>query len=183
VTASNSSVWWKFCQLPDHDGLANDGPDTRWGWTFETWITARRWQGKQDASRATFNAFTQAQFGTLAQAFFWNRQSAGLMPAGVDVSVIDWTWTSGGAAFDIQRWLGFSGGDLDGMIGPKTVAAMIAKASPASVAQTIHDMRLQYYQDIGLVVVEEPGVAYSGEDPGLAFRTDDCLTLAKGLIV
>jgi lysozyme family protein len=181
MPGSSFPVWWQFVMLPDHDGLAADGPDTRWGWVFETWVTARRWQGMTDCSRTTFNAWTQAQFGTLAQAFFWNRQSAPLMPYGVDVSVIDWTWTSGGAVYDIQRWLGFTGSELDGMLGPKTVAALIAKGSPADVAQTIHTMRVQYYEDIGIIVANGDGT-YSGDDPGLGYRADDCLTLAMSLI-
>lgn len=182
MTATNFSVWWQFCQLPDHDGLASDGPDTRWGWTFPTWVVARRWQGRREASRATFESFSQTEFCVLAEAFFWRRQGGVLMQPGMDVSVIDWVWTSGGAAFDIQRDLGFSGRDLDGLIGPKTVTAMrLEYPNPARYVRHIHDMRLRYYEDIGLVVPEGPG-AYIGPDPGLGLRADDCLRLALGLI-
>jgi lysozyme family protein len=175
VTAANFPTWWQFCQLPEHDGQAQDGPDTRWGWTFSTWITARRWYGYRSISRATFNAQTQAELGTLTNAFFWSRQGGILLPAGLDVSVIDWVWTSGGAVMDIQQNLGDV--TVDGYLGPQTAAALQVQADPL---QLIHDWRVAYYEAIGLVVANGDGT-YSGEDPGLGERADDCLELARQL--
>jgi lysozyme family protein len=176
MTASNFKAFWDFCQLPNHDGEAGDGPDTRWGFTFETWVSARRYEGYRDISRATFGEQTQMELEPLAQSFFWERQGGVLLPAGLDVSVIDWVWTSGGAVFDIQQRLGNVA--VDGWIGPETVKALTALSDPL---QAIHDWRIAYYVAIGLLVVLPEG--YHGEDPGLGYRTDDCLHLAESLVV
>lgn len=180
MTAFNFNAWWDFCQLPGNDGQADDASPgepyaTRYGFTYPTWITARRYAGFVDITMATFNGQTQAEMGTLALSFFWNRQGGVLMPSGVDVAVIDWVWTSGGAAMDIQRWLGVT---VDGFIGPHTVAAMVGKGSAKSVAQTVRDMRLKYYEDAGLLTI---GPQYGGTYPGLGTRADGCLALALSL--
>lgn len=180
---SNFSVWWQFCMLPNNDGQANDESPgepfaTRWGFTYPTWISARRYAGFRDTTMAAFNQQTKAQMGTLAHIYFWNRQGGNIMPSGVDVSVIDWLWTSGGAAYDIQRAFDTK---VDGLIGPNTVAAMRAFGSPNAVTIEIHALRLQYYEDCGLIV-SEGGGQYGGDYPGLGTRTDDCLTLAMGLL-
>lgn len=174
MTAASFNSWWGFCQLPNHDGLADDGPDTRWGFTFSTWVTARRYMGYRDISRATFDQQTQMEMEPLAQSFFWERQGGVLLPAGLDVSVIDWRWTSGGAIYDIQQNLGNV--SVDGWIGPKTATALMALPDPL---QSIHDWRIAYYVAIGLLVVLPEG--YHGEDPGLGYRTSDCLKLARTL--
>jgi lysozyme family protein len=180
---SNFPVWWRFCMLPGNDGQANDiSPGepfvTRWGFTFPTWIAARRYAGFRDATMATFNAQTQDQMGQAAYLFFWSRQGGNLMRSGEDVSVIDWLWTSGGAVYDIQRALDVS---VDGRIGPQTVAAMRAFGGTNAVMVEIHAMRLQYYEDCGLIV-SEGGGSYSGDYPGLGLRADACLKLAEGLV-
>lgn len=179
---TNFAAWWSFCMLPQHDGRADDtaggDPPTRYGFTYPTWVAAQRYGGMRDTSMATFNSFTMTQMGDLAHVFFWKRQGGSIMPSGVDVSVIDWLWTSGGAAYDIQRAFGVT---VDGIIGPQTVAAMRAFSTPNAVALKVHNMRLQYYEDCGLLV-DEGGGHYVGEYPGLGTRTDACLTLALGLV-
>lgn len=171
---SNFSAWWAFCQLPNHDGLANDGdnPPTRWGFTYPTWVAARRYVGFKDASMQTFLDAAQAEMGTLARSYFWNRQGGQEMPSGPDVVTMDWMWTSGGAVFDIQWQLGFQGDDIDGMIGPKTVERMKAYGTPLTTATMITAWRIAYYDDLGL----------RADYPGLYTRATDCLTMAKGLI-
>lgn len=180
---SNFAVWWKFCMLPNNDGQANDESPgepfaTRWGFTYPTWVSARRYEGFRDTTMATFNAQSQAQMGALAKVYFWTRQGGLMMPTGVDVSVIDWIWTSGGASYDIQRELGVK---VDGLIGPNTVAAMKAYGGQRLVATLIHHLRINYYVDCGLIV-DEGGGSYGGDYPGLGRRSDDCLTLALDLI-
>src|SRR5271156_5430686 len=101
---SNFPAWWAFCQAPNRDGLADDTDPsdgagvTRWGWTYDTWMSARAYAGQTDLSVQTFMTLSQAQAGTLAQAYFWNRLGGQRIPGGSDVSWIDFCWTSGGAA-------------------------------------------------------------------------------------
>lgn len=179
---NNFSAWWAFCQLPEHDGHAEDAAPgepwaTRWGFTYPTWCIARRHAGFRDISLATFNTQAQAQMGSLAQTFLWTRLYAHGMPAGVDVSVVDFAWTSGGAIFDIQRDLTVR---PDGVLGPVTLNAL-GRVGQA-YATRVRDLRVRYYEDLGLLVDEGDG-SYGGEDPGLGLRADACLALAKGLRV
>ena len=79
---------------------------------------------------------TQAGAGVLADAFYWERQNGDGMAPGSDISVIDWSWTSGGGIMEIQRRLGFTGNDVDGIIGPLTLARINARARRSSVSAT-----------------------------------------------
>lgn len=178
---ANFPAWWRFCQLPNHDGLANDSApgesfQTRWGFTYPTWVTARRWCGIQNVSQAVFAVQTQAAMEALAEKFFWGRQGGDLIPNGLDVVTIDWVWTSGGAAFEIQRRLGFQGFDVDGSIGPNT-ANRIAALGVAYIDQ-LTKWRKAYYDDLGFSA-KTPG--HAGVNPGLYSRADDCAALGKQL--
>lgn len=185
MTAASFEAWWDFCQLPDHDGHANDtprgslDPPTRWGFTYPTWVGARRYVGTRDASLATFMRQTQNDMRELAQAYFWDRQRADDLGAGNDVSVIDWSWTSGGAVREIQRELGFHGYDVDGVIGPRTLAAIESYIGPCfpgadvreTFLQAVRTWRCAYYDDLGLW----------HRYPGLYKRADRCAALAMRL--
>jgi lysozyme family protein len=137
--------------LPSNDGHAADGPGTRWGFILPTWQTARHYAGYNDMTAATFLTQTQAEMGDLAEVYFWDRLSADEMAAGVDASVIDWCWTSGGAITDIQRELGV--GD-DGVIGPLTLAAIAGE--PTFIAD-VCEWRMAYYDECGFRA-EYPGL-------------------------
>ena len=171
---SNFLAWWSFCQAPNRDGSADDtdpldhAGTTRWGWTYPTWMTARAYAGQTDLSSAAFMAMTQAQAGALAEAYFWDRLGGMKIPGGSDVSWIDFCWTSGGAAMEIQERLGIA---VDGIVGKQTIEA-IAVQHPATFIQQCHDWRIAYMDDMGL----------RSDDPGDYTRTDDCLALAKTLL-
>ena len=177
MSVANFAIWWNdFCQLPDHDGVADDSaPDekfvTRWGWTYETWTTARRWMRFKDTSWNTFGAMTQAEAGTLAHGFFWQRQGGDLIPPGLDIVTLDWVWTSGGAPFEIQQQLGFTGFDVDGSIGPHT-AAKIAGLGVAYI-DAMTGWRTSYYDELDFRDIY----------PGLYSRAADCAVLAKSIAI
>lgn len=185
MTAASFEAWWDFCQLPEHDGHANDtppgssDPPTRWGFTYPTWVRARRYIGTRDGSMATFLKQTQNDMRELAQCYFWDRRRADDMSAGNDISVIDWSWTSGGAIDEIQRELGFSGYDVDGAIGPKTLEAIESFVGPCfpgsdereTFPAAVHRWRYAYYDDLGL----------RHRYPGLYKRSERCFDLALRL--
>lgn len=152
--------------LPQFDGTAADGPTTRWGWTFPTWCDAMG-EPQSAAALLGFNAITEAQAGTLAQTYFWNRFGGAYLNSGVDVSFIDWRWTSGGATAYVQRALNCY---PDGIVGPKTIAAMNA-IPPMTIAQDIYDWRCAYYDSLG----------FRNRYPGLFTRAHSVLTLALSL--
>lgn len=174
MTTANFAPWWSLCQEPQNDGSANDSSPgepfiTRWGWTSPTWQIARRWCGETDLTLATFNAMTQAGAGVLADAFYWERQLADQMPPGTDISVIDFSWTSGGGVMEIQRQLGFTGSDVDGIIGPLTLARINARGS-AFIGECFA-WRNAYYDALG----------FRHEYPGLYRRAQQCFYLATKL--
>lgn len=165
---SHCLVWWEFCQAPDRDGHAEDGPGTRWGWTFPTWTDAIIYGHGSDVSGAAFQAMTQAQAGALAASYFWERLGGDKLNDGANISYIDWRWTSGGATLQVQKHLGIH---ADGVFGPQTLAAINA-VEPLLFCQSCRDWRVAYYDSIGL----------RQSDPGLYIRADQTLLIARDLI-
>lgn len=162
----NFPIWWAFCERPENDGSADDGPGTHWGWTYPTWAGARRYAGFADVSIVTFDAINQTAAGQLAQGYFWNRLGGRQMASGSDVCVIDWAWTSGGAIVEIQSMLGVS---PDNIVGPETIKAINSHPSFVVDCST---WRYDYYVSLGLAV----------EFPGLLTRSIACKTLALTLV-
>lgn len=167
---SNFAAWWALCQQPNNDGRADDAADdgagpTRWGWTYPTWGDARRYAGLPYPTLA-FDSMTQAQAGTLALVYFWNRLGGRRLNSGSDVSLIDWAWTSGGAVEEIQHHLGI---DNDGIVGPQTIVT-VNSAGPEFVARC-REWRVSYYNMLG----------FQTEFPGLYRRAADVLALARKL--
>jgi lysozyme family protein len=159
------NAWWSFVMLPNNDGLASDGPGTVWGWTYSTWRSAQLYSDTTDTSMPTFLAMTQDQAAELADIYFWSRMLAPNMAPGVNISVLDWAWTSGGAVAEIQAGIGVV---ADGVIGPGTLAALNA-AAPATLIANIYAWRVAYYNDLG----------YQTTYPGLYRRAQNCQTLAQ----
>ena len=170
----NFPTWWAFCQAADRDGHANDTDPTdgagvtRWGFTFATWCQARRYAGYSDISLATFMKMTQPEAEFLALDYFWDRLGADAMPAGSDISVIDWCWTSGGAVMEMQTHLGVQ---VDGIIGMMTIGA-INKMPPREFIEKCHEWRIAYYDALGLQT----------KYPGDYNRADYVLSVGDALI-
>lgn len=149
MAAETFGDWWAFNMLPSNDGLADDtppgsdDPPTRWGFTLPTWRYARRIAGFKDIRFATFMTQDQPDMAELARVYFWNRLLANVMPAGVDASVIDFAWTSGGAVMEIQYRLGIS---ADGIIGPITLRAITTRST---FIVDVCDWRRSYYDQCG----------------------------------
>lgn len=165
---TNFPTWWAFCQAPDRDGHAADGPGTRWGFIYPTFVDAVSYVAgpNGDTSIAAFDAATQANMEVLAQSYFWDRLGGRTLKTGVDVSFIDFCWTSGGATRLVQTNVGVY---ADGIVGPLTIAAI--NKHPTFV-QDINVWRKAYYDGLG----------FRSLYPGLYARADDILAVAKALI-
>lgn len=168
---NNFKAWWAFCQAPNRDGHANDEADdgagpTRWGFTYPTYVEAVTHIGGTP-SMTDFMTLEQDKAGALAKVYFWDRSGGGILPAGSDVSVVDWSWTSGGAVRDIQTKLGVV---VDGIVGPVTVGAVTMLATGYFSAACC-EWRRDYYDKLG----------FRERFPGLYDRADDCLALAMKL--
>jgi lysozyme family protein len=173
--ADNFPVWWSFCQRPENDGHASDAapgdPPTRWGFTYPTWCLAWRWvnaPNRADLSVTQFQSMTQDDMGGLARAYFWDRMHMPAMNKGADVSMMDFAWVSGGGIMEVQVLEGFTGADVDGVIGPKTLAAI--NGDPDFIDRCA-SARTAYYDAHG----------FQNEYPGLYRRTMQCRELALSL--
>lgn len=118
-------------------------------------------------SLENFKTLTQDKAGALAKLYFWDRNGGGILPAGADVSLVDWSWTSGGAVRETQAKLGI---DVDGIVGPQTVSA-VTMLGPGVFPMVCCDWRKAYYDHLG----------FRARFPGLYTRADDCLTMAMKL--
>ena len=173
MTAANFDVWWQFCQRPENDGREDDtppgssDPPTRWGFTYPTWSMARRYCGYRLVTMTQFVRQTRDDMRALARMFFWDRQFANDMSAGNDISVIDWTWTSGGAVYDIQEHLGLRDSrSCDGLIGPVTLGRI--ESFGPELPNDLCAWRKAYYDDHG----------FRQKYPGLYRRADQALDLS-----
>lgn len=111
---------------------------------------------------------TQDQAGALAWLWFWQRTRADEMAPGVDVSLVDWVWNSGGAVAEIQHHLGVK---VDGIVGPVTLAA-IGGRPDADFIQALCEWRISYYDVNG----------FRQRFPGLYTRATDCRDLSLTLV-
>jgi lysozyme family protein len=163
-------VWWDFCQAPERDGHADDTTTdgagaTRWGWTYPSWRAANRYVGSLRSDLGTFLGLDQTTARKLASAYYWRRMEAPAMPAGVDISIIDWVWTSGGAVADIQAWIG---APADGVIGPVTLS-MLREYRSQLLITNLSKLRIAYYDELGLL----------SRFPGLLARAVVCCKLSQ----
>ncbi len=174
---NNFSIWWNFCMLPNNDGAANDTADdgagtTRWGWTYPTWCDAMAHVGRAP-SLVEFNAMDKAGAGVLAESYFWNRQSGPQLPAGCDMSLVDWAWNSGAEGVEvIQEHLGkLYRGRIDGAAGPMTVQAITSYGQKAFI-NDVYTWRTDFLDECG----------FRNRFPGLYRRTKECRNIAIELM-
>jgi len=80
----------------------------------------------------------------LAWSYYWERLGMLDVRLGADISTVDWCWTSGGAALEIQKILDVQ--PLDGIIGDITIAAINADEA---YIDRVYGARVAYYNDLG----------------------------------
>jgi len=117
-----------FSLLPDNDGQAahcspgDNGSWTSWGVTRANWS---RWIGRS-ASITDMQAITSTDVTPLYRLWFWSTISGDDLPVGIDLCTFDMGVLAGehAAATQLQQVLGFTGADVDGDIGPVTLARL-----------------------------------------------------------
>jgi len=78
---------------------------------------------------------------------YWNKMRCDALPAGVGLSVFDFGVNAGPetSAQMLQWAVGLSGSDVDGAIGPHTIAA-VARRAPAILIDTLAAMQAAHYR-------------------------------------
>jgi len=149
---------------------SDPGGPTNWGITLRD----ARAYWKRDATASDVRAMPVAIAKGIYRSKYWAAMRCDDLPAGVDYAVFDYGVNSGvsRAAKVLQRLIGFIGGDVDGEIGDKTVAAA-AKADPGKLINAICDERLAFLQggqgEIRVVGLT-PGVQVAGTEAQIELR-------------
>lgn len=132
---------------PDREGGYSNHPDdpggiTNHGVTKAVW---EAWVGHPVAEK-TMRALTHADVAPLYRRKYWDRINGDALPSGIDYACFDAAVNSGpGRAV---KWLqGCVGVDMDGALGPKTLAAVRA-AAPKKLIEDYSKRRLSFLQDL-----------------------------------
>lgn len=110
-------------------GYANDpldnGGATMVGVTIGTYRSYCRYKGKKAPSVADLKAIPYKEWRDILHTMFWSKWKADLIEdQKVANMVVDWVWTSG--AGTIKRVQALLNVTQDGIVGPKTIAALNA---------------------------------------------------------
>ena len=128
------------------DDSADPGGATNMGITLATY---RQWSDDPDLGAAQVRDMTERTARAIYRALYWNPLRADALPAGVDLSVFDMGVNAGiwGSARLLQRALGFTGEEVDGCVGPETLAAA-AKFDPRSLIDDLAERQAAYYRSL-----------------------------------
>lgn len=124
---ANFSSCLAFTLAPENDGQPlhvtpqDPGGATALGITHTTLSV---WLGRV-ATVEDLKALTREEAGFIYEANYWHPINGDDLPPGVDLMVFDHGVTSGphAAVTQLQQVLGFTGIDVDGIVGPLTLAA------------------------------------------------------------
>jgi lysozyme family protein len=110
-----------------------------------TRATLERWL-KREVTSAEIRALTYEQAGEIYETWYWKPPRCGEMPRGVDLMVFDGSVNSGPerAVGWLQRAVGAK---VDGMVGPKTLAAL-AGAMPALAINRMAIYRMDFLRGL-----------------------------------
>src|SRR5215472_8640814 len=128
------------------DNPADPGGATNMGITL---ATLREWSEDPDLGLAQIEDLPLRTARAIYRSQYWNPLQSDALPKGVDLSVFDMgvnsgIWTS---ARLLQRALGFTGEEVDGSIGPETLAAA-ARVDARSVVDDLAIRQQAYYRGL-----------------------------------
>jgi lysozyme family protein len=128
------------------DDPADPGGATNMGITL---ATLRQWSDDQDLGPAQVEDITQRTAKAIYRSLYWNPLRADALPVGVDLSVFDMGVNAGiwRSARLLQAALGFTGDEVDGCVGPETLAA-VTKCNPRSLVDDLAARQAAYYRGL-----------------------------------
>ena len=132
--------------LHHEGGFSNNSADpggmTNLGCTKTTW---EEWVG-HPVDEKTMRALTPADVAPLYKRKYWDKIKGDELPAGIDYAVFDAAINSGpGRAV---KWLqGCVGADMDGALGPKTLA-LVAATDQKQLVEDYAKRRLSFLTDL-----------------------------------
>src|SRR5215831_18639306 len=136
--------------LREEGGYVDDPNDpggaTNMGITLATY---RQWSDDPGLGPAQVRGMTLRTARAIYRSLYWNPLRADALPAGVDLSVFDMGVNAGiwRSARLLQRALGFTGEEVDGSIGPETLAAADRFAA-RTLVNNLADWQTAYYRSL-----------------------------------
>lgn len=113
-----------------------------------TRATLSAWRGEQ-ASVADVRNLTRLEARQIYMALYWNPVRGDQLPRGLDLSVFDMAVNAGPrrSIMLLQRALRDNALEIDGAIGPMTLAA-VTRRSPRALIEEFYDLRMEYYRSL-----------------------------------
>lgn len=138
-----------FTLLPQNDGQpyhvtkGDPGKGTAWGVIQSTYDVYR---GSHKLPHQSVSLMTPAEREDIYRSGFW---TPGL-PAGVDLMVFDFAVTSGAGRSRefLQEELGFADDDVDGVVGPMTLAAVSKVPSTRTLVAKLGAKQEAFYKSL-----------------------------------
>jgi len=143
VTLSDTALAFTLAQEGGFaDNAADPGGATNKGITLATF---RDYQ--PGATVDELRQISDADVWRIYRLGYWNRMRCGDLAAGVGLSVFDFGVNAGPApSVKLLQWAsGLSGDDVDGIVGPHTIAAANRRA-PAILIDTLAAMQAAHYR-------------------------------------
>jgi lysozyme family protein len=128
------------------DDPADPGGATNMGVTP---ATLREWSDNQSLGVTQVRDMSLRTARAIYRTLYWNPLRADALPAGVDLSVFDFAVNAGiwRSARLLQRVLGFTADEVDGCIGPETLAAA-ASRSARLLVDNLAERQTAYYRGL-----------------------------------
>jgi lysozyme family protein len=136
--------------LREEGGYVDDPRDpggaTNMGITLATY---RQWSDDPNLGDVQVKDLTLQTAKAIYRSLYWNPLRADSLPPGVDLSVFDMGVNAGiwGSARLLQQALGFTGDEVDGSIGPETLAAA-GRFDDRRLVNNLADRQAAYYRSL-----------------------------------
>ena len=132
-------------------GFANDpldnGGATMIGVTIGTYRTYCRYKGKKLPSITDLKNITYKEWRDVVHSLFWSKWKADLIEdQNVANMIVDWVWASG-QGIGIKRVQKILGVTADGIVGPKTLAA-VNSANADDLFTKVYNARAAHFNSI-----------------------------------
>jgi lysozyme family protein len=128
------------------DDPSDPGGATNMGVTLATY---RQWSDDPNLGDLQVKDMTLKTARAIYQSLYWNPLRADALPPGVDLSVFDMGVNAGiwSSARLLQQALGFTGDEVDGSIGPETLAA-VGGFDARILVNDLTDRQAAYYRSL-----------------------------------
>lgn len=131
----------------DHEGGYVDDPKDPGGRT-NLGVTQRTlamflWR---DVTEQEMRDLTVADVTPIYKKMYWDKVSGDTLPAGVDHAIFDFA-VNAGVGTAVKRLQRIVGVEADGLLGPKTLAA-VSENTPEHVIEELYKLRKVYYEGL-----------------------------------